>query len=500
MRKTLLITLVSFLAGLTLAAFIFVYVPKSDAGKVLQAQNPAEELSNNLYAEEKAAPQRSRTDVEFASIADKISPAVVYIEAEKVERVRVNNFFNSPFDFWDRFFDIPRDRQDREQEQHSMASGSGFFISPDGYLVTNNHVVEKAVEVTVTTLSEKQYKAEVIGTDPETDTALLKVDAEDLPYAEFGSSEALQVGEWVLAIGNPLGLTHTVTAGIVSAKGRLIPNLNLTYQDFIQTDAAINMGNSGGPLLNARGEVIGINTIIFAPSGGNIGIGFAISSDLAKKIIPQLRENGKVVRGYLGIGAYSVTEDVLDVLQVEEKTGAWIAKVDTDSPADKAGLQDYDVIMAVDGRPVKDANDLTFKIAEIKPGSRVDLTIMRDGKEKTVSVKIGEKDESSVEEPEAKTGKGIGITVQEMTARLARRYGYEIQEGVVIVEIEPYSQAARAGLKVGDVIIEADRQETVTVKDLERILDKKRAGESVLLRIHRRGSSDSFMVTIRIPE
>ena len=181
-----------------------------------------------------------------------------------------------------------------------MSSGTGFFISPDGYLVTNNHVVEKAVEVTVTTLNEKQYKAKVIGTDPETDMALLKVDADNLPFAEFGSSEALNVGEWVLAIGNPLGLSHTVTAGIVSAKGRLIPNLNLTYQDFIQTDAAINMGNSGGPLLNTKGEVIGINTIIFAPSGGNIGIGFAISSDLANKVIPQLRENGKVVRGYSG--------------------------------------------------------------------------------------------------------------------------------------------------------------------------------------------------------
>jgi serine protease Do len=500
MRKTTLIALTSFLAGLTIAAFIFVYIPRSDEGKILQAQNPSEELSSNLYAADTTSPQRIRTDVEFTGVADKVSPAVVYIEAEKVERVRIRNFFDSPFDFWDRFFDAPRDRQDREQEQRSMASGTGFFISPDGYLVTNNHVVEKAVEVTVTTLSERQYKAEVIGTDPETDTALLKVDADNLPYAEFGSSESLQVGEWVLAIGNPLGLNHTVTAGIVSAKGRLIPNLNLTYQDFIQTDAAINMGNSGGPLLNTQGEVIGINTIIFAPSGGNIGIGFAISSDLAKKVIPQLRENGKVIRGYLGIGAYSVTEDVLEVLQVEEKTGAWIAKVDAGSPADKAGLQDYDVIVAVDGQPIEDSNDLTFKIAEIKPGTRTDLTVMRDGKEKTVSVKIGEKDEDDVEEPETKPGKGIGITVQELTPRLARRYGYEIQEGVVIVEIESYSQAARAGLKVGDVIVEADRQETVSVKDLEKILDKKKAGDSVLLRIYRRGSADTFMATIRIPE
>jgi serine protease Do len=260
------------------------------------------------------------------------------------------------------------------------------------------------------------------------------------------------------------------------------------------------MGNSGGPLLNAQGEVIGINTIIFAPSGGNIGIGFAISSDLANKVIPQLRESGKVVRGYLGIGAYTVTDDVLDVLQIKEKAGAWVAKVDPESPAEKAGLQDYDVITAVNDQPVKDSNDLTFKIAETKPGENIELTIMRDGKEKAVRVKIGEKNEDDVKEPEAKTGKGIGITVQELTPRLAQRYRYEIEEGVVVVEIESYSQAARAGLKVGDVIVEADRKETASVKDLEKILDKKKAGESVLLRVHRRGSSDDFMVTIRIPE
>jgi len=500
MKKTSFIALISFFAGLTLAAFIFVYIPKSDEGNILQANSSSEEMSANLYAAEAAVSQLNRANVDFTSIADKISPAVVYIVAEKVEKVRVRNFFDSPFEFWDRFFDSPRGQQDREQEQRSMSSGSGFFISPDGYLVTNNHVVEKAVEVTVTTLSEKQYKAKVIGTDPETDTALLKVEADNLPYADFGSSEALRVGDWVLAIGNPLGLNHSVTAGIVSAKGRLIPNLNLTYQDFIQTDAAINMGNSGGPLLNSRGDVIGINTLIFAPSGGNIGIGFAISSDLADKVIAQLRDNGKVVRGYLGIGAYSVSEDVLDVLQVKEKSGAWIAKVDPDSPADKAGLQDYDVIIAIDDQAVDNANDLTFKIAETIPGSQVDLTIMRDGKEKNVSVKIGEKDEDNIEEPETKSGKGIGITVQELTPRLARRYGYDIEEGVVIVEIERYSQAARAGLKVGDVVIEADRKETVSVKDLEKILDKKKAGESVLLRIHRRGSSGDIMVSIRIPE
>jgi len=505
-KSSIFIALGSFATGLILAAFIFVYLPSSEEAPQAVTQSPrSQDLSPNLYASEpSAAAQYRRTDLNFAEIAERISPAVVYIEAEKVERVNIRGFFDDfPLDdFWKRFFNEP---EDRETERRSTSSGTGFFITSDGYLVTNNHVVENSVRVTVTSLDGKQYKAEVIGMDGETDLALVKVDVEDFAYAELGDSDSLKVGEWVVAIGNPLGLTHTVTAGIVSAKGRLFPQnvINLTYQDFIQTDAAINRGNSGGPLLNMAGEVIGINTLIFGPTGGNIGIGFAISSDLAKKVVDQLREQGRVVRGFLGVTVYAVTEDTKDIHQVEEARGAVVDDVEEGSPADKAGLQRYDVITEVQGEPVEDQNDLTFKIAEIRPGTKVDLTVVRDGRSRTVEVKIAEK--GSQEEPvdtREPSETELGLGVDEMTPRIARRYGYQTTEGLLITEIKPGSEAARKGLQRGDLILDADKQPMKTVRDLEKTIDKKKPGEVVLLRIRRegRGGTQDFIVTLRIPE
>lgn len=504
MRKTsVIIALTSFIAGLMLAAFVFMNYPQTeDVPQVSQGLQSGPELSSRLYAADRPAAQAVRTDLNFADIAARISPAVVYIEAEKVEKVQVRGFFDSPLeDFWRRFFDEP---EDREQERHSRSSGSGFFISDDGYCVTNNHVVEHSVEIRVLSLEGKEYKAEIIGTDAESDLALIKVKGKDFPHVNLGDSEALKVGEWVVAIGNPLGLNHTVTAGIVSAKGRLFPDLNLPYQDFVQTDAAINRGNSGGPLLNMAGEVIGINTLIFGPTGGNIGIGFAISSDLAKKVIAQLRENGRVIRGWLGVSVYAITEDIKETFEVNEAKGAWIYSVEEGSPADKAKLQKYDVITAVAGVPVDDSNDLTFRIAEIKPGTKADMTVVRDGKERTVEVKIGEKLESEPEKPEAASGTELGLGVTDMTPRIARQYGYSSTEGLVITEIKPNSEAERKGLKMGDLILEADRQKMETVKDLEKIIDKKKPGQAVLLSVRRegrgRGRTQDFIVTLRIPE
>lgn len=499
MRKISIIALISFVAGLLLAAFIFVYYPEKNTQVALQKIPASDELSSNLYA---TPAQQPRKDLDFATIAEKVSPAVVYIVAEKVEKVRTIGFFDdSPFeDFWERF-GFPRER-DREQEQRSFASGTGFFISPDGYILTNNHIVEKAVKVTVTSLQEKEYKAKIIGTDPETDMALIKVEDKSLPYANLGDSDTCKVGDWVLAIGNPLGLNHTVTAGIVSGKGRLIPGLDLPYQDFIQTDAAINRGNSGGPLINMEGDVIGMNTLIFSSTGGNIGIGFAISSKLANKIIPQLQEKGRVVRGWLGVGVYPVTTDTLEILKVDEKKGAYISTIEPSSPADKAGLKRYDVIVAVNGQSVKDQYDLTFKIAETKPGSKIKMTIMREGKEKEIEVKVGQKESPEEKEAVASSGQELGFRVSEMTSRLARRYGYQTERGLIITEVKRYSEADRKGLERGDIITEANRQEIERVRDLERIIDRAEAGDSILLRIRRerRGSSDDFMVTLRIPE
>lgn len=503
MKKTsVIIALTSFIAGLMLAGFVFMNYPKTDdVPQVSQGMQPASEMSSRLYAEDRPAAQTVRTDLNFADIAERISPAVVYIEAEKLEKVQARGF-DSPFeDFWRRFFDEPGDR---EQERRSTSSGAGFLISQDGFCVTNNHVVEHSIEIRVISLEGKEFKAEVIGTDAESDLALIKIKGKDFPYVALGNSEALKVGEWVVAIGNPLGLNHTVTAGIVSAKGRLFPDLNLPYQDFVQTDAAINRGNSGGPLLNMSGEVIGINTLIFGSTGGNIGIGFAISSDLAKKVITQLKENGRVIRGWLGVSVVALTEDTKDTFEVEEAQGAWIYTVEENSPAEKAKLQKYDVITAVNGVPVEDSNDLTFKIAETKPGTKIDMTIVRDGKEQTVAVKVGEKGEGEPEKPEAASGTELGLGVTEMTPRIARQYGYRSTEGLVITEITPGSEADRKGLQMGDLILEADRKKMEAVKDLEKIIDDKKPGQVVLLNVRRegrgRGGSQDFIVTLRIPE
>jgi serine protease Do len=502
MRKTpLIIALTSFIAGLMLAAFVFMNYPKTeDLSQVSQDTPAAAELSSALYADDRPSAQMARTDLNFADIAERISPAVVYIEAEKIEKVQVGGFFDSPMeDFWRRFFDEP---EDREQERRSTSSGAGFFISDDGYCVTNNHVVEHSVNIKVFSQDGKEFKAEVVGTDAESDLALIKVKGKDFHHVNLGNSSDLKVGEWVVAIGNPLGLNHTVTAGIVSAKGRLFRDLNLPYQDFIQTDAAINRGNSGGPLLNMSGEVIGINTLIFGPGGGNIGIGFAISSDLANKVIDQLKENGRVIRGWLGVGVYAITEDTKEIFEVDVANGAWIDSIEEDSPAEKVKLQRYDVITAVNGKPVKDPNDLTFRIAEIRPGTKIDVTIVREGKERDVEVKIGEKGESEPEQPEVASGTELGLGVSEMTPRIARRYGYSTTEGLVITEIKPNSEADRKGLKMGDLILEADKQKMESVKDLEAIIDKKKSGQVVLLNVRREGrrGAQDFIVTLRIPE
>ncbi len=502
-RTSLIIAISSFFAGLILAALVFVYTPQSDIQSADQISETNSEMSANLYAAGPRMSQMGRPDQNFADIAERISPAVVFIVADKVEKVQSQSFFDDSFqDFWRRFFNEP---ENRETERRSTTSGTGFFISADGYVVTNNHVVEKAVEVTVTLLNGKYYKAEVIGTDEETDLALIRVNGDDFPYTDFGNSDALKVGEWVVAIGNPLGLSHTVTAGIVSAKGRLFPQevINLTYQDFIQTDAAINRGNSGGPLLNMEGKVIGINTLIFGPGGGNIGIGFAISSGLATKVIDQLKAEGRVVRGYLGVSVYAVTEDTMEILQVDEPTGAYIHSVDPDSPADKAKLEKYDVIVGVNGAPVKDSVELTFKIAEVKPGSKAKLDIIRDGKKQTVEVKIGEKNAQEVTKTEEASGTELGLGVDDMTPRIARRFGYRTTEGLVITEIKPNSEADKKGLRQGDLILEADKKKLESVSDLEKIIDKKKPGEVVLLQIRReggRGGSQDFIVTLRIPE
>ncbi len=497
MKKTAIIALFSFLIGILLAGYVFVFLPERNMPKSFLNESPS---SSFLYASPAA---QAKPDLDFVRIADMVGPAVVRITAEKVERRRVVSFFDDwGDDFWDKFFGTPRDR---EREYRSQVAGTGFFISSDGYLITNNHIVENAEKITIYTLQENEYKAEVVGTDPPTDVALLKIADKNLPYVELGDSGRLKVGEWVLAIGNPLGFEHTVCAGIVSAKGRqgLQSSTAVSYQDFIQTDAAINRGNSGGPLVNMKGEVIGITSMIASPTGGNIGIGFAIPSDLARKVVKQLEEKGKVVRGYLGVGPQDLSEEERRALNLKSRSGSFVTNVAPGSPADKAGLERYDVIVEFNGQPVKNSHDLSFKIAETAPGTKVDIKVIRDGKEKILTAKLDELSTGEeAEQASTSSGKDLGISVTTMTRSIARRYGFQTEEGVLIREVRRYSEAERKGLRAGDIILEANRQEVKDTGDLEKIINKLKPGDGLILLIRRErdGDSTEFITTLKIPE
>jgi len=441
----------------------------------------------------------------FASIAEKASPAVVSIKAEKVTVQPVPDWpFAEPFNpfeddlfdfFFRRNFPSPRPRQRKFRQ---TAQGSGFIVSSDGYILTNNHVVGDADNVKVKLVDGREFEAEIVGTDPKSDVALIKVKASSLPSLKLADSDKIEVGEWVLAIGNPFGLGHTVTAGIVSAKGR--SNIGVAeYEDFIQTDAAINPGNSGGPLINLDCEVVGINTAIIGP-GGNIGIGFAIPINMAKAVYKQLKEEGRVVRGFMGVSIQDLTPEFAKAFGLPEDTkGVLVPDVQPGSGAEKAGLKPGDIIVEFNGQPVESARELMNKVAMEKPGTKVEVVVLRNGRRKTFIVELGERDaDGKMRGAEATVAEKLGFTVTNLTSELARRYGYEGLYGVLVTSVEPGSEAARVGITEGTLIMEINRRAISNTKDFNEAMAEAADKGSVLMLV--RQGQRAFYVLLTIPE
>ncbi|UCE98719.1 MAG: DegQ family serine endoprotease [Planctomycetota bacterium] len=443
----------------------------------------------------------------FAQIAEKNSPAVVSIKAQKIITRDYPSMHDWPFgeqfdpfedDLFDFFFrrQRPRQRSPQQRKYRQQAQGSGFIVTPDGYILTNNHVVGDADEVTIKLVDGREFTAKNIKTDPESDVAVVKIDESDLPFLELADSDALEVGEWVLAIGNPFGLSHTVTAGIVSAKGR--SGIGLTaYEDFIQTDAAINPGNSGGPLVNLDGKVVGINTAIVG-QGGNIGIGFAIPINMAKAIYDQLIGTGTVVRGFLGISMTELTPELAQAFDLKDTKGVAIAEVLEDSAAEKAGLKHNDIIVELQGQTVESANDLRNRIAMLKPGAKVELVVLRDGKRKTFTAELGERPTKPLLAAQPETLEQLGFSVQNLTDDLAERLGYEGQSGVVVTQVEPGSLAELAGISSGTLIIEVNREPVENTDEFNEAMEKAAGQGTVLLLI--KDKRYTRFVVLTLPE
>ncbi len=423
----------------------------------------------------------------FSPLVKKASPSVVNISTVKTVEGHGWGFYpfnrgEDPFkDFFEKFFG---ERAPKKFKQQSL--GSGFIIDKEGFILTNNHVVEKTDEITVTLADERQFRAKIIGRDSKTDLALIRMEADvHLEPLPLGDSDKLEVGDWVVAIGNPFGLGNTVTAGIVSAKGRTIGAG--PYDDFIQTDASINPGNSGGPLLNASGEVVGINAAIFSQTGGSIGIGFAIPINMAKDLLPQLKE-GKVVRGWLGVMIQKITPELKEKLGLKDEKGALVGDVTEDGPADKAGIKRGDVIISFDGKEVGHFDDLPYLVASTPVGEKVTVEVIRKGEKKGLTVKIGELVEAKrVSEGGKEAEPELGLTVSEITPELVRNFGLSQKSGLVVVEVESNSPGAAAGLRPGDVILEVDQEPVKDLAQFKKKIAGYKEGDTILFLIDRKG-------------
>ncbi|AGF78102.1 periplasmic serine protease, Do/DeqQ family [Desulfocapsa sulfexigens DSM 10523] len=443
----------------------------------------------------------------FATVAREVAPAVVHVRVEKEIENRNGvhgqdpfGLFNDPFfeHFFGPGFRQPQPNGQGQTPYKQRGAGSGFIISDDGYILTNNHVVGDADTITVSLDDKREFKAKVIGSDAQSDVALIKIEGKNLPTVSLGDSDQIEVGEWVIAIGSPFELNQTVTVGVVSAKGRNRIGIN-DYENFIQTDAAINPGNSGGPLLDIHGRVIGINTAIFSRSGGYMGIGFAIPINMVKSIQQQLMSAGKVTRGWLGVAIQDVDRDLATSFQLDNAKGVLLTDVSEGTPADKAGLKQGDVLLSMDGVELGGAADLRNRVAMIEPGRKVNFILSRDGKRKNIVVTIGEQpadfgriakqrttdDDSSLN--------SMGLSLQNLNRELADKFGYKTDQGVLVAGVTPGSVAEEAGIKPGHLIEELNRQRVHNLKDLQNVLKNSGNSQQVLLRV-RAGEYSRYLV------
>jgi serine protease Do len=515
MRRLLTLSLVAGTAiAITLACS---REGRADAGSATKA------ASEQLWREAPAATPAATPVASLAALIKQLKPAVVNISTTTVTKnhPRVPGFPRGPQggpggpggqggpwdEFFERFYGQPREMPDFR----SNSLGSGFIINKDGYILTNNHVVGDATEIRVKLSDGREFGAKVVGKDPPTDVALIRLEKapHDLPTVALGDSDALEQGDFVLALGNPFGLAGSASFGIVSAKARTLQNG--PFDDFIQTDAAINPGNSGGPLFNMKGEVVGINTAIVSPQIGQ-GIGFAVPISLAKQLLPQLEKGGKIARGYLGVTVGDLTPELAQGFGIAEGTkGAVVQAVQKNTPASKAGVRAGDVVVAVNGKAVEDRGQLTRSVAAIPPGGKAALTVLRDGKRQEIVVTVGTRpDEDAIArgeageegEPEgngaAAKGAKLGVKLQALTPDLARQLRVEGDTGVIVAEVDPDGAAARAGIQRGDLILEVNRSPVTKPEQVSAAVSKAKPGDVVLLRV-KRGSNASF-VPVRIPE
>ena len=445
----------------------------------------------STHAEDVSAIQKASQA--FTRVAKSAIPTVVFIKVEQtVETVAGPFQYNNPFELFEddvfrRFFGHRFPQMKPSKKYHQTGWGSGFIISDDGYILTNHHVVGEADKIVVRLKDGREFEAEIVGTDPKSDVALIKAKGvDDLPALPLGDSESLEIGEWVMAIGNPFGLSSTLTVGVVSAKGRTSVGIT-DYEDFIQTDAAINPGNSGGPLINLRGEAIGINSAIFSKSGGYMGIGFAIPINMVKTIKEQLIAHGKVDRGYLGIGVQELTQELASYFNLESTEGVIIAQIDEDSPAEKYGLKRGDVLLEMDSKPVKSVGHFRNIIALSIPGTEIELKVIRNGELHSLQVTLG-----SVSETEGNSFESqdviekLGFIVQDLTDEISAKYGYKNIGGVLISNVQAGSPAALAGLRPGMLIIEVNRSNVSNVAEFDKAFQASRESKKLLLLVRDR--------------